>query len=90
MVVLTQSRGMSALHRHFLQNLPYSHLDCLENLGISFDMYIQKMEYNPCSVAIQIQALGGAGGEHSGRSAAPCANVNAHINVSSFCLVPWD
>lgn len=57
---------MSALHKRFLQNLPYSHLDCLENLGISFDMYIQKVEYNPCSVAIQIQALGGAGGEHSG------------------------
>lgn len=57
---------MSALHRHFLQNLPYSHLDCLENLSIPFDMSIQKVEYNPCSVAIQIQALGGAGGEHSG------------------------
>lgn len=57
---------MSALHKRFLQNLPYSHLDCLENLGISFDMYIQKVEYNPCSVTIQIQALGGAGGEHSG------------------------
>lgn len=74
----------------FFQNLPYFHPDCLENPGMSFEMYIQKMEYNLCSVAVQTLALTGAGGEHSGRSAAPCANVKALVDVSSFCLVPWD